>query len=96
MKDINAEITQIILQAIISSGQWTQTITLDIIIKIAGTKKKYHIFLYQARNNAVKNDIQTQAWSEGNDASGMWSRSNFQTHSKTDSGLSISTKAFII
>lgn len=96
LKDINAEDTQIILQTTISNGQWTQTITLDIFIKIAGIKKKYQIFLYQARNNAVKNAILTQAWSEGNDASGIWLKSNLPTHSKTVSGLSRWTKLWIV
>ena len=95
LKDINADNIQTILQITMSNGQWTQTIILDTTINIAGAKNRSHIFLYQAKNNEVKNANQTQAWSEGNDASGIWSRSNFQTPSKTVSGLSISTKAFI-
>jgi hypothetical protein len=84
-----------IVHAIISNGQCTHTITLDMFISITKGRNQYPIFLYQAKNNQVRKATLTVAWSEGKLASGMCFNMSFPTHSITDSGLSILTTCCI-
>lgn len=80
---------QTILHTIISKGQCTHKITLDNNIMIIKGVNIIHIFLNQAKNKLVRNATDAVAWSEGNDASGIWWRSNCHTHFNASSGLSI-------
>lgn len=91
LKIVNHERIQTIIQAIISSGQWTQAITLDRSIITKNGSIKYADFLYPSRNNAVRKDDDTAAWSEGKDASGIWFSKNCHALCKKVSGLSIWT-----
>lgn len=86
---IKLDIIHIRVQTIISKGQWTQRIILEINIEITNIVKINQVFLYQAKNNHDKKAIDTVAWSDGKDASGICSRSNFHTHFIASSGLSI-------
>lgn len=88
MKTIKAQIIQTKAQANISNGQWTQAIILDKFIKITKGAKTRAVFLYQAKNNAKRKAKETAAWSEGKDASGIWSIISLQSIGQNHSGLS--------
>gem|GEM_PF-7008543 len=47
-------ITHTMAPAKISSGQWTQAITLEIFMRTASTKNMYQSFLYPAKNNPAR------------------------------------------
>lgn len=51
----------------------------------------YQSFLYPARKSQLRNAIATVAWSEGNDASGIWSSRSIPVPAIAVSGLSITT-----
>ncbi len=91
LKIVNHEIIQIIIHPIISSGQWTQAITLDksIIMKNGSIMKAD--FLYPSKNNAVRKDDDTAAWSEGKEASGIWFNKKCPALCRKASGLSMCT-----
>ena len=69
---IIAQITQIKVQNRISKGQWSIKIILDKFINIKKGSITQNVFLYQNKYSAIKNQIEIQAWSEGNEDSGIF------------------------
>jgi hypothetical protein len=61
LNDTKEEIIHIITHTIISNGQCIHAITLDKFIRITRGKNIYHVFLYHAKNNQVKNATLTVA-----------------------------------
>ena len=69
---IIAQITQINVHAAISNGQWSIKIILDKFINIKKGSITQNVFLYQNKYKAIKNQTVVQAWSEGNEDSGIF------------------------
>ena len=85
-----------ILQTKISNGQWTHQIILERFIIIKRGKNIKNILTNQNKKILVKKAIETAAWSEGKEASGIWFKIIFEAPDKAVSGLSKCTNCWII